>query len=205
MLKPRVPGYHGNQIKRRISSESRNLNYSDSFMKGKMKIPLTIQRRLHCKGRKKKAGGGWEKLGKCHCSFHLTTQFKGRFPVLLRFTGCLITTFCVNSEKMCTKDWCNPQSLFAYRDKPIAVEREHKMRNSKSPTKPGARMMKSRNCTLGIKCSCILCGKRFYLSEQDGGLRKTPSRPHKAYISKEGLRFIFRLCGAQSCLRSAEY
>lgn len=35
MLKPRVPGYHGNQIKRRISSESRNLNYSDSFIEGK--------------------------------------------------------------------------------------------------------------------------------------------------------------------------
>lgn len=34
MLKPRVPGYHGNQIKRRISSESGNLNYSDSFIEG---------------------------------------------------------------------------------------------------------------------------------------------------------------------------
>lgn len=56
MLKPRVPGYHGNQIKRKISSESRNLNYSDSFMKGKMKIPFTVQRPMHCKGRRKEEG-----------------------------------------------------------------------------------------------------------------------------------------------------
>lgn len=54
MLKPRVPGYHGNQIKRRISSESRNLNYSDSFIEGKMKIPFTVQRAQRSKDRKKK-------------------------------------------------------------------------------------------------------------------------------------------------------
>lgn len=54
MLKPRVPGYHGNQIKRRIFSESRNLNYSDSFTEGKMKIPFTLLPPLHSKGRGRK-------------------------------------------------------------------------------------------------------------------------------------------------------
>lgn len=53
MLKPRVPGYHGNQIKRRISSESRNLNYSDSFIEGK---GGGRKNSLHCteSGREKK-------------------------------------------------------------------------------------------------------------------------------------------------------
>lgn len=90
MLKPRVPGYHGNQIKRSISSESRNLNYSDSFMKGKMKIPFTVQRPLHCKGRRKGWGGG--RRGKRYCFSCLTMQFKAIFPTLLKFIGCLMTT-----------------------------------------------------------------------------------------------------------------
>lgn len=86
MLKPRVPGYHGNQIKRRISSESRNLNYSDSFIEGKMKIPFTVQRPLHCKGRKKEEE---ERGGICYCFLYLTMQFKA---MPLKFERCLMTT-----------------------------------------------------------------------------------------------------------------
>lgn len=88
MLKPRVPGYHGNQIKRRISSESRNLNYSDSFMKGKMKIPFTVQRPLRCKGRIKE----WKTWGKCYCFFSIWPCSSKAYPIPLKFIGCLMTS-----------------------------------------------------------------------------------------------------------------
>lgn len=94
MLKPRVPGYHGNQIKRRISSESRNPNYSDSFMKGKMKILFTVQRPLHCKGKRKERGEKKKKDEENAIVFflfflYLTMQFN---PMPLKFIGCLMTT-----------------------------------------------------------------------------------------------------------------
>lgn len=160
MLKPRVPGYHGNQIKRKISSESRNLNYSDSFMKGKMKIPFTVQRPLHCKGRRKEKGE--KRRGKCYCFFlYLTTQFKAIFHAI-QIHRLPHDNRYVNTQHMCTKEWCN-HSVSKTRDKPIAFERHHNMCIYKSSTKPGTRMMKSISCARGIRCDWFWCGKWFYL------------------------------------------
>lgn len=162
MLKPRVPGYHGNQIKRRISSESRNLNYSDSFMKGKMKIPFTVQRPLHCKG-KRKEGKKW---GKCYCFFCVWPCSSKAYPMPLKFIGCFMTTSNVNTQHMRTKEWCNP-SVSKTPDKPIGSERHYNMCVYKSSVQPGTRMMKSISCVHGIRCDCFWCGKWFYLLEQD--------------------------------------
>lgn len=159
MLKPRLPGYHGNQIKRRISSESRNLNYSDSFMKGKMKIPFTVQRPLHCKNKRKEGVGGEQENGFVFCIR------KGISYMPLKFIGCLNNQY-LNTLHMCAKEWRN-DSVSKTPDKPIASERRDNMCSHKSSEKPGARMMKSINCVHGIRCDCFWCGKRFYLLEQD--------------------------------------
>lgn len=162
MLKPRVPGYHGNQIKRRISSESRNLNYSDSFMKGKMKIPFTVQRPLHCKDRRKEKKKRW---GKCYCFLCLTMQFKA-ISHAIEIHRLSHDNQYGNTEHMCTNEWCN-HSVSKTPHKPIASKRHHNMCVYKSLAKPVTRMMKSINCVHGIRCDCFWCGKWFYLSEQD--------------------------------------
>lgn len=163
MLKPRVPGYHGNQIKRKISSESRNLNYSDSFMKGKMKIPFTVQRPLHCKGRRKE--GEKKDEENAIVFLYLTTQFKAIFHAI-EIHRLPHDNRYVNTQHTCTKEWCN-RSVSKTRDKPIAFEKYHNVCIYKSSTEPGTCMMKSISCVHGIRCDWFWCGKRFYLKEQD--------------------------------------
>lgn len=162
MLKPRVPGYHGNQIKRRISSESRNLNYSDSFMKGKMKIPFTVQRLLHCEGRRKEK----KKMRKMLLFFCIWPCSSKAYPNAIEIHRLSHDNQYVNTQHMCTKEWCN-HSVSKTPDKPIASERYHNMCVYKSSAKPSIRMMKSISCVHGIRCDCFWCGKWFYLSEQD--------------------------------------
>lgn len=100
MLKPRVPGYHGNQIKRRISSESRNLNYSDSFTEGKMKISFTLQPLLHSKGRGRKKKT--KRRGECYCFFYLTMRLKATPS---KTCGCLVLNQDVSAQHTVDTQW----------------------------------------------------------------------------------------------------
>lgn len=106
MLKPRVPGYHGNQIKRRISSESRNLNYSDSFTEGKMKIPFTLQPLPHskCRGREKKT----KRNGKCFCCFYLTMRLKATPS---KISGCLVLNQDARAQHTVDTQWNDVTSV----------------------------------------------------------------------------------------------
>lgn len=155
MLKPRVPGYHGNQIKRRISSESRNLNYSDSFMEGKMKIPFTVQRALHCKGRRRKDRGGRKKKRIMPLFFCIWPCTSKPYPMRLKFIGCLMTA------GMLTLSICAQRNdVTAVSPKLqinlLPLKRRHNMCVCKSSAKATARMMKSISCMHGIRCDCFL-------------------------------------------------
>lgn len=196
MLKPRVPGYHGNQIKRRISSESRNLNYSDSFIEGKMKIPFTVQRAQHSKDRKKK------KRRKRYSFFFLTTRFKA---MPLKFKHCLMTTGALTLSKHAQRNDVTTVCL-KLQINLLPWKGQESVRLQNPQPNPAHVWWNPQTAFMGLDATVsgvvndFMCRTRMRFKKHTSSVE-----PDRAYISERGLCCLFRLFCTETYLWSAEY